>query len=73
MAVLQATGRRSESEVGGDELAQFIGACLSSYPFDTLRACLKLAHTIANKVGSEEIHSPDVAEVLQYRPKLTIG
>ena len=34
---------------------------------------LKLARTIADLAGCAEIQSVHLAEVLQYRPKITIG
>lgn len=34
---------------------------------------LKLARTIADLMGSDEIESVHLAEALQYRPKLIIG
>jgi magnesium chelatase family protein len=40
------------------------------------RAChriLKLACTIADLAGSDEIKSAHLAEALQYRPKLMMG
>ena len=34
---------------------------------------VKLARTVAGLAGSEEIQSAYLAEVLQYRPKLTLN
>lgn len=39
----------------------------------TYHRILKLARTIADLVGNEEIQSADVADALQYRPKLLLN
>jgi predicted ATPase with chaperone activity len=60
-------GRRSEPDAGGD-----IVLCMSQLNLSA-RAChriLKLARTIADLAGSEQIQSVHLAEALQYRPKL---
>jgi magnesium chelatase family protein len=69
-AILQVTGRRSESDAGGDESSQFIGASLCTAQCHRI---LKLARMIADLAGSEEIQSPHLAEALQYRPKIMMG
>jgi len=67
-------------KLSGDRLGEsneFVGARLASHPFETpyraVRTSLKLARTIADLVGSEEIRSAYLAEALQYRPKLMTG
>ena len=57
----------SESDAGGDESVESFCARLSSHPFDRLRASLKLARTIADPVGSEDIQSAHLAEALHLR------
>jgi hypothetical protein len=58
--------RRPTADVRGDDTAQSIGAGISTYP-------LKLARTITDLAGSDEIQPVHLADVLQYRPKLMMG
>jgi len=45
---------------------------LSACVYHRMRS-VKLARTMADLAGSEEIQSAHLAEVLQYRPKIMIG
>jgi hypothetical protein len=63
----------TKPDVGGDEPTQSVGAGVSSYPFDRLRASLKLGRTIADLAGCKEIQLVHLAEALQYRSKLMLG
>ena len=67
------------------EIRQFCGLQDEGQSFDALcddttqfsarayHRILKLARTIADLAGSEEIQSVHLAEALQYRPKLMVG
>jgi hypothetical protein len=66
---------RSKPDSGGNDAAQLVGAGVSPHPFDRLRKSLKLARTIADLAGCEEIgsvHSVGRA-ALRCRPRLMQG
>jgi magnesium chelatase family protein len=69
-AVLQATGRRSKPDAGGDTVLCMSQLNLSARAYHRI---LKLARTIADLAGCEEIQSVYLAEALQYRPKLMLN
>jgi predicted ATPase with chaperone activity len=69
-AVLSVARRRSEFDAHGDGPTQFVCAYVSTARCHRI---LKLAHTIANLAESEEIQSANLAEALQYRPKIMAG
>jgi magnesium chelatase family protein len=58
-----------------DESQGLMRAAMSQLNLSThaYHRILKLARTIVDLAGSEEIHSPHLAEALQYRPKLILG
>jgi len=51
-------------------LAPALQVQVSPHPFDKLRASLKLARTIADLAGSENIGPSRLTEALQDRPRL---
>ena len=55
-----------EADAGGDDPIESIGA-------RAYHRILKLARTIADLAGGEEIQSAHLAESLQYGPKLAAG
>ena len=60
----------SELDAGGD-----IVLCMSQLQVSAraYHRILKLARTIADLAGSDEIQSAHLAEALQYRPRLMVG
>jgi magnesium chelatase family protein len=66
---LQAAGGGSESDAGDDIVLCMTQLNLSACAYHRI---LKLARTIADLAGSEEIQSVHLAEALQYRPKLML-
>lgn len=77
MPVLKITGRgrcaepveASEPDAGGNFVLCMTQLDLSARAYHRI---LKLARTIANLAGSEEIQSEHLAEALQYQPKLKL-
>jgi magnesium chelatase family protein len=63
---------KSELDAGGDIVLCMTQLNLSAHAYHRTRS-VKLARTIADLAGSEEIQSPHLAEALQYRPKLMMG
>ncbi len=59
----------------GDEGQRLIHAAMTQLNLSAraYHRILKLAHTISDLVGSEEIQSVHLAEALQYRPKLMLS
>jgi magnesium chelatase family protein len=64
------TGRRSKPDAGSDIVLCMAKLNLSARAYHCI---LKLARTIADLAGCEEIQSTHLAEALQYRPKLMMG
>jgi magnesium chelatase family protein len=69
-AVLQVARGRSKPDAGGDIVLCMSQLNLSARAYHRI---LKLARTIADLAGSEEIQSVHLAEALQYRPKLMLN
>jgi magnesium chelatase family protein len=62
----------SELDAGGDIVLCMSQMSLSARAYHRTRS-VKLARTIADLAGSEEIQSTHLAEALQYRPKSMLG
>ena len=60
----------SKFDAGGDIVLCMTQLNLSARAYHRI---LKLARTIADLAGCEEIQSAHLAEALQYRPKLMMG
>jgi len=71
-AVLQVTSGRSKPDASRDIVLCMTQLNLSARAYHRTRS-VKLALTIADLAGSEEIQSAHLAEALQYRPKLMIS
>ena len=65
LAILQVAGGRSKLDLSGDEQLN-----VSGRSYDRI---LKLARTIADLAGSDEIQSVRLTEALEYRSKLMMG
>ena len=67
---MPVAGGGSAFDAGGDIVLCMTQLNLSARAYHRI---LKLARTIADLAGSEEIQSVHLAEALQYRPKLMFG
>lgn len=65
-AILQTPGRGPTSDAGGDIVLCMTQLNLSARAYHRI---LKLARTIGDLAGCEEIQCVHLAEALQYRPK----
>jgi magnesium chelatase family protein len=72
LAILQAAGRRSKPDASGDIVLCMTQLNLSARAYHRTQS-VKLARTIADLAGCEEIQSVHLAEALQYRPKLMLN
>ncbi len=72
MRVKARCGRRHRADADGDIVLCMTQLNLSARAYHRTQS-VKLARTIADLAGSEEIQSVHLAEALQYRPKLMLG